>query len=97
MSAVPLLIDAAHPAFEGHFPGAPILPGAVLLDAAIRAIEQARGGAPRRWRLSSVKFARAVAPGEALTLEQQSLEHGAVRFKISSAGHAVATGVLAAL
>jgi hypothetical protein len=42
-----------------------------------------------------VKFLRAVAPGEALALEQERLASGTVRFTILSAGQAVATGALA--
>ena len=32
-----------HPAFAGHFPGTPILPGVVLLDSALQAIAAATG------------------------------------------------------
>lgn len=92
MTAVALSIAASHPAFEGHFPGTPVLPGVVLLDEAIRAIELWDGGGPRRWQISSVKFLRAVAPGETLTLEQERLANGTFRFTILSAGHAVASG-----
>lgn len=94
MTAIALPIAASHPAFDGHFPGAPVLPGVVLLDEAIRAIELADGGEPRRWRATSVKFLRAVAPGEALVLEQERLASGTVRFTISSAGQPVAAGTL---
>lgn len=96
MTAAALPIAADHPAFDGHFPGAPVLPGVVLLDASLRAIELADGHAPRCWRVGSVKFLRAVAPGEApaLTLEQQRLASGTIRFTILSAGQAVATGAL---
>jgi 3-hydroxymyristoyl/3-hydroxydecanoyl-(acyl carrier protein) dehydratase len=94
MTAVALPIAADHPAFDGHFPGAPVLPGVVLLDEALRAIELGAGGEPRCWRIASVKFLRPVAPGEALALEQERLASGTVRFTISSAGQAVATGAL---
>ena len=94
MTALALAIAADHPAFDGHFPGTPVLPGVVLLDETIHALERAAGGAPGCWRVSSVKFLRAVAPGEALTLEHEPLASGAIRFSLLSAGLAVATGAL---
>ena len=94
MKALPLPIDAAHPAFDGHFPGAPVLPGVILLDEAIRAVELAQGGEPRCWRITSVKFPQAVGPGEPLVLEQEALANGAIRFTILSAGQTVANGAL---
>jgi 3-hydroxymyristoyl/3-hydroxydecanoyl-(acyl carrier protein) dehydratase len=97
MTSAALPIAANHPAFEGHFPGAPVLPGVVLLDETVRAIELANGGQPRCWRVASVKFLRAVVPGEALALEQERLESGTVRFTVMSAGQAVATGALSPL
>jgi 3-hydroxyacyl-[acyl-carrier-protein] dehydratase len=97
MTSTALPIAANHPAFDGHFPGAPVLPGVVLLDETVRAIELADGGQPRCWRVTSVKFLRAVVPGEALALEQERLESGTVRFTVMSAGQAVATGALSPL
>jgi len=94
MAPVALPIAASHPAFDDHFPGAPVLPGVVLLDETIRAIELADGGEPRRWRVASVKFLRVVRPGETLVLEQERLASGTVRFTVLSAGQAVAAGAL---
>jgi 3-hydroxyacyl-[acyl-carrier-protein] dehydratase len=94
MTAVALPIPADHPAFDGHFPGAPVLPGVVLLDETIHTLELAGGPEARCWRVASVKFLRPVAPGETLVLEQERLTNGAVRFTILSAGQAVATGAL---
>jgi 3-hydroxymyristoyl/3-hydroxydecanoyl-(acyl carrier protein) dehydratase len=95
MTVTALAVAATHPAFAGHFPGTPILPGVVLLDETIRAIELAAGGAPRCWQIASVKFLKAVGPGAALVLEQERLASGTVRFTISSAGQAVTSGALA--
>lgn len=97
MAPVALPIAASHPAFDGHFPGAPVLPGVVLLDEAIRAIELADGGEPRCWRVASVKFLRVVVPRDALALEHERLASGTVHFTILSAGQAVATGALSPL
>lgn len=55
-----------HPCYAGHFPGHPIVPGVVLLDLIVEALEQ---GAPRL--LGNVKFHRAVTPGAPFTLRYQ--------------------------
>lgn len=87
-----LVISPQHPAFDGHFPGAPLLPGVVLLDEMLRVLE-ADGG----WTLSSAKFLHPVRPGEILTFEHQTLGNGSIRFSIRSAtteGTLVASGTL---
>jgi len=87
-------VDAGHPALAGHFPGSPVLPGVVLLDETVRAVEQANGGARTRWTVGAAKFLKPVQPGETLTLECEPLPNGSIRFAVSSAGRAVANGVL---
>lgn len=87
-------IAAEHPALAGHFPGAPILPGVLLLDELVRAVEQERAHSGSRWRIGAAKFVKPVRPGETLTLEHDVLPNGAISFRISSAGHPVAHGVL---
>lgn len=78
---VPLPIAVDHPAFAGHFPGQPILPGVVLLDAALHALA-AQQGMPGRVQLKSVKFLSPVQPGEALALHSAESPAGGVRFEI---------------
>jgi 3-hydroxymyristoyl/3-hydroxydecanoyl-(acyl carrier protein) dehydratase len=89
-------IPPDHPAFAGHFPKFPVLPGALLLDEALQAIEKARGIDLRDWRIASVKFLDAVRPGDALRLEHAAAPHsGVIRFTIHAAARLVASGSLA--
>jgi predicted LPLAT superfamily acyltransferase len=88
-----LKIEAGHPALTGHFPGVPVLPGVVLLDEILRAVEQTGGGGVR-WTVGAAKFLKPVRPGETLTLECEPLPNGSMRFAFSSAGRPVANGVL---
>ncbi|HUQ28985.1 MAG TPA: hypothetical protein VM051_10345 [Usitatibacter sp.] len=90
----PLTIAPDHPAYAGHFPGHPLLPGVVLLAEALAAIEAA---APAQaWVVENAKFLLPVEPGTALTLSHDALESGAVRFEIRSDAGVVASGVVAA-
>lgn len=93
-----LQIAADHPAYSGHFPGQPVLPGVVLLDAALHAFERsgigASGGSARGWEINSAKFQSAVRPGEALTLEHERQPNGSIRFAIRTADRVVASGIL---
>ena len=88
-------IPEDHPAFAGHFPKFPVLPGAVLLDEALQAIESSRGIDLRDWRIAFVKFMDAVRPGDALRLEHAAPHSGVIRFTIHAASRLVASGSLA--
>ncbi len=57
-----------HPALPGHFPGAPVLPGVVLLDWAWEACGALLPPASRLLGVQSAKFLRAVRPGEQLRI-----------------------------
>jgi 3-hydroxyacyl-[acyl-carrier-protein] dehydratase len=94
VAAVTVTIPPEHPALVGHFPGAPILPGVLLLDEMLRALEAESLGAATRWRIGSAKFVKPVRPGETLTLESERLPNGSLRFSVSSAGLPVAHGLL---
>ena len=64
-------IGADHPCLPGHFPGRPVVPGVVLLDQVVGAIEAAHGPLPAL-RLPQVKFARPLLPGEAARVSSRS-------------------------
>ena len=93
----PLPVDAQHPAYAGHFPEFPILPGAVLLDEALREIAQARSIDLSRWQLSSAKFLEPVRPGDLLELDHATDPSGTIRFRVSAGDRAVLSGVLTIL
>ena len=84
-----------HPAYAGHFPGRPILPGVVLLAEVMQAVERATGRGAERWSLANAKFLQPVAPGTPLTLAQVASDSGSVRFEVRAGESVVASGMLA--
>ena len=75
--------------FQDHFPGMPVLPGAMILEGFVQAARHCLAEAPDghpRWTLDSVatmRFNRFARPGELLELEltREREEEGAVFFK----------------
>ena len=83
---------AEHPAFAGHFPGHPIVPGVLLLDAALHQLCTAQGLNTVGCRISTAKFTSAVDPGEPLWLDATTEAQGGVCLTV----HAGADARLAA-
>ncbi len=81
-----------HPAFAGHFPGTPILPGVVLLDTTLQAISEASSIALDRCEISSVKFLSPANPGDALMIQHEISASGTIRFEIMAGARKIATG-----
>ena len=52
------------PYFAGHFPGQPIVPGVVLIDAAVQIAAQVAGRSLRLERLALAKFTQAIGPDQ---------------------------------
>ncbi len=89
------IIPAEHPALAGHFPGMPIVPGALFLDTLSRTLEQSIGR-----RLCSAKQLRFTAP--LLPMQRVSVEYAEktasdYRFTAHADGQPVAKGVLSTL
>ena len=92
-----LAIAAAHPAFDGHFPGQPVLPGVALLAEVLEAAhEEPRlaaciGTAPR---LAVVKFLAPVEPGASLVISFR-LAPRVVEWRVRDGAREVAIGQIA--
>jgi len=87
-------IAADHPAFAGHFPGRPIVPGVVLLDHALHAIGQATGLPVEGGQLGQAKFLNPVGPDSELAVRFETSPTGSIRFEVRQGETKVASGVV---
>ncbi len=69
MTTVERPFASDHAAAQGHFPGNPIIPGALLLSEALRAIETSLGKNLCPYQIRSAKFIRPVRPGERVSID----------------------------
>ena len=92
---LPLEIPADHPAFAGHFPGDPMVPGVVLLDASLDAVASRLGIAITDVTVVSAKFVSPARPAEAVLLEFGEPSAGRLRLELRSGARPVASIVLA--
>jgi len=88
-------VPADHPSFPGHFPGQPLLPGALILSevreamASVPALVARLGADPT---LAAAKFLAPVGPESILSIELQPEATGGVRFEVRSGGVLAASG-----
>jgi 3-hydroxyacyl-[acyl-carrier-protein] dehydratase len=67
-------ISADHPSLPGHFPGAPIVPGVVILDEILAALTEWRKDS-RVTIISLVKFLVPLKPEQPFTICLAASEH----------------------
>lgn len=88
----PLRIEPTHPAFAGHFPGDPVVPGVIVLERVAAAWKAWRGGPVGSL---DAKFLNPLRPGDDATIELHG-DTRRVRFCVTRAdGAVVAQGTLA--
>ena len=81
-------IAASHPALPGHFPGQPVVPGVVLLDRVVAAVE--RAWPVRVAGFGQVKFLRPLLPDRDAELLLERAD--TLRFRILAGTETVASG-----
>lgn len=92
MNRLTLHIAANHPTGAGHFPGNPIIPGALLLAEVLARIEQAEQLPFVPGKIKTAKFLHPVRPGDSVEIEYTRTPQGTVEFQCSVAGTRVLTG-----
>ncbi|WP_338665673.1 hypothetical protein VQH23_10945 [Pararoseomonas sp. SCSIO 73927] len=90
-------VPADHPCLPGHFPGRPVVPGVVLLDAVMQAARAAGlpMGREEAARIASAKFLRPVGPEEEVELTLRRTATGRLAFAGGVAGTPAFGGELA--
>ncbi|WP_179950677.1 hydroxymyristoyl-ACP dehydratase [Salinisphaera sp. LB1] len=85
-------VAADHPCLDGHFPGAPIVPGVVLLDHVGRAAERRYGGRMRR--ILRCKFVAALYPEQRCVVALTAKTGDRLQFACTGPAGCVAHGVI---
>ena len=85
---------ADHPAAQGHFPGNPVIPGAVLLAETLQAIEGGLGLSLATCRIRSAKFLAPARPGDRVAIEFSRSGVDAIRFACTVGTRTVLRGEL---
>lgn len=88
------VVPPDHPAFAGHFPGRPIVPGVILLDQAILFAGRITDPREGPWQVGTAKFLSPVGPGETLAFSLQPTPRGTIVFTVRGGERDVASGSL---
>lgn len=97
MNQLTLFIAANHPTSTGHFPGNPIIPGALLLAEVLHCIEQAQGLHFVSCNVKSAKFQHPARPGDRVEIEYSYSAQGVIGFQCTVAGIKVLSGAVSAI
>ncbi|KXG77975.1 3-hydroxyacyl-[acyl-carrier-protein] dehydratase FabZ [Fervidicola ferrireducens] len=98
-------VTANEPFFQGHFPGKPIMPGVLIVEAlaqvgacAILSSEENKGKLALFAGIDEMRFKRQVVPGDVLTLEVEVIKLkgpvGKGRARATVNGETAAEGIL---
>ncbi len=92
MDRVDIVIPRDHPSAAGHFPGNPIVPGALLLSEVILAWEKLIAAPLEKTTMKVAKFLSPTRPGDTVSIQFESLTPTDVKFQCSVNGTLVVSG-----
>ena len=89
------LIRADHPSLPGHFPGAPLVPGVVILDEVVAALNEWRQNSQLSG-IRNVKFLAPLKPEQPFTilLSATKTNAGEIDFRCRTAERVIVEGRL---
>ena len=94
MNTLTLQFPADHPTGTGHFPGNPIIPGALLLAEVLQRIGQAEGKHYNACNVKAAKFLHPARPGDLIEIGYARSPKGTLEFQCSVAGNTVLSGAI---
>ncbi len=90
-----LTVPESHPAFDGHFPGQPILPGIVQIGLVLEGLRETLGDGVHIVAIPSVRWRALIRPGELLDLKVTGPSaDGRLTFEIRRRGELVTNGAM---
>ena len=92
MATVEHFYSPDHPAAQGHFPGNPIIPGAVLLSDTLKAIEASLCVELTLSRIKAAKFHFPTRPGDRVLIEFAAPAADRLKFSCTVDGTTVLAG-----
>jgi len=87
------MVPHTHPSLTGHFPGAPIVPGVVLLDRVLAVLGEWLPGR-KMVGLTQAKFLLPLKPGEPFTILLTRRTSECIQFECHQDGRRLAAGSL---
>jgi len=93
VTALNLQFAVNHPCGAGHFPGNPIIPGALLLDEVLSCIATDLDIDGWPWRVKSAKFPQSVRPGDTVHINYTRAANGDIRFECTVSDNKIMSGI----
>lgn len=87
-----LCVPSTHPALPGHFPGNPLVPGAVLLAMVIETTERWHEGKARVKGMPAVKFLAPMRPDKVVMLSLMPISADLLKFECQMGETLIAAG-----
>jgi len=93
IDTVTLCVPRDHPALVGHFPGRPLVPGVLLVDAIVRKIQLTNDVGPLSL-VTNAKFLRPILGDVNLSITLRCLTPGRFAYVAKSGDEVMASGTL---